>query len=119
MTSRLEGINISTNVFREGCDITISILNGSIHADYKLVKDASSNKKGLKLIRISFDGFGCCNCRNNSALPLSATDSAVIMSSADKTGIDEDGAISSILRNNFHTNRSVIWEDALERYKLL
>lgn len=71
------------------------------------------------LIRISFDGYGCCTPEDVNVAPMDAADSYKLLTaieSGDQLGTE---AIRAILRRYFETHRNVVWEDALIEWGLV
>jgi len=85
-------------------------LNGSVFIDF--------NNDGNKvvLVRISFDGFGCCHV--SDAIPVNENDSIYFKQMFQQNNI-EQGRITEIILGNLKKNKSKIWEDALKRYHFI
>ena len=108
---------IKIKPFRD-CDIQLCFEDGSVYADFQNAKD-QNGKRVLKLVRISYDGFGCCNASTKNCI-MSVEDTArfnQLLGEVDnKVHMEEAGAI---LQRFFSRYKGVIWEDALERHGLL
>lgn len=89
----------------------------------------------LHLIRISFDGFGCCDNLFEETTPLNKTDSAILLNFGKqiigsnwnagsghenaKADIAEHEGPFEIVKRWLSLNSAVIWKDALEDFELL
>lgn len=99
------------NVNSRPCKYCLGLQDDSVFADF----DIDTNGRAL-LVRISFDGFGCC--RTEDARPMSSEVSARFIR------IIEEGNVATrefaaVLENYFTENQDVIWKDALEEHGLL
>ncbi len=73
----------------------------------------------LILVRISFDGYGCCTPTAADVVPMPAGDSRELIDSiASDESLDSD-RIRSTLRSYFEAHRDVLWEDALVEWGLV
>ena len=90
----------------------LCIQDGSVFADFDLTLD-----KRVRLIRISFDGYGCCT-PPVPVEPLSTEDSASILLAVESSEFELYNS-AEILANYFLGISSVIWKDALEEYSLI
>ncbi|WP_145996396.1 hypothetical protein [Dysgonomonas massiliensis] len=89
-------------------DYYLGCLDGSVFLDFNDTNDFVS------LIRISFDGYGCCNLGSDS-VPLNENDSSLLKKMMQNGTIDQD-ILEEIVRKAISLNKSLIWEDALEEY---
>jgi hypothetical protein len=86
---------------------------GCVFADF----DEISNDDGitqLQLVRISFDGFGCCRCSHSNLL-LSHEESGLLIKlipDLDHNDVRQNEA-SQLLGSFFNRIKDEIWEDAL------
>ena len=69
------------------------------------------------LLRISFDGFGCCDGAG-SFKKMGIDDSRVLIELVHRGPI-VDPKIEAILRAYFRENSDLIWSDALANHELL
>ena len=100
-------------VFREA-DLQIHMLDGQIYADF------ARQKASLKLIRISFDGFGCCNPKKISS--MDSDDSKFmcgLFDSNENLSSDNADKLNSIILKYLRQNHSQLWDDALVEYKII
>jgi hypothetical protein len=68
----------------------------------------------LYLVRISFDGYGCCQAPAEIGR-MSREDSLLLIEAAAKRTLDAD-AIEPILRPYLPQNELLLWSDALREY---
>lgn len=84
----------------------------SVFADFDFDRDGN-----VVLLRISFDGYGCCQTEGIIP-PMSAEASKRFVSLMEANDL-ESGDMASLLSNYFGDNSDLIWKDALEKHKLL
>ncbi|WP_437185130.1 hypothetical protein SH668x_002222 [Planctomicrobium sp. SH668] len=108
-------MEISKNFWSSGtrpCAFSLNLQGGSVFVDF----DVEPN--GLvHLVRISFDGYGCCNTAGN-VTRLSAVESQILIQ-FDDTYQASCEQVSEILLRYFNHNRDTIWQDALRVYSLI
>ncbi len=110
----------------------VCLFKGSVFVNFKSVK--LPDKTVLQLLRISFDGFGCCGCEDKK-LQLTNEESCELISLLNKekelysdpeayasnleqiTQIQEQ--IVKSLKPFLHRNSTIIWDDALKQHKLI
>ena len=92
-------------------DYCLGCLEGSVFLDFNLTSD-----KRIGLIRISFDGYGCCNL-DNDANYLDDQSSKDFIDEVGKDDLDQE-KITKIILELVRLNKDNIWEDALEEYNL-
>jgi hypothetical protein len=69
------------------------------------------------LVRISFDGYGCCQTGTNiTRMPLN--ESGILVEAVNADDVDRKD-IRDILSWYFQQNDNVIWRDALEEFELV
>ena len=93
-------------------DYYLCCLDSSVFIDF----NSSPNNK-ISLIRISFDGFGCCNIDNKSK-KLNLKDSQKFIEEIDKEELNQF-AITELVKKAIRINKEYIWADALEKYGLI
>ena len=93
-------------------DIYLGCLEGSVFADFKISSDNL-----IILVRISFDGYGCCNL-DETAQSLNATDSLEFLEEIGKETFNQE-AICRLVQTVIQLNQNLIWNDALKEYGLL
>ena len=85
--------------------------------DDSVFADFDTDERGrVYLLRISFDGFGCCD--TSAASHMSADTSARFVRLLENGGIKTQ-ELASILENYFRENEGVVWKDALKEHGLL
>jgi len=92
------------------CRFCLSLQNGSVFADFDVVPGGR-----VVAVRVSFDGFGCCDTPDASK--MNPRDSAVLTAMVERGVIDP--AAERALRTYFKNNCDVIWNDALEEHDLI
>lgn len=70
----------------------------------------------ISLVRISFDGYGCCELGSNSNL-LSAEDSALFIKQMAQDQLDQE-IMKALVKKTIVVNQAHIWPDALKEYGL-
>ncbi|MGL4666985.1 MAG: hypothetical protein ACRCWR_03545, partial [Saezia sp.] len=69
------------------------------------------------MVRISFDGYGCCRL-GRDAVPLDEADSALFREHI-KTATLDQNVMGRLIKKTISLNRSIIWEEALQKYELV
>jgi hypothetical protein len=93
-------------------DFHLGCLVGSVFIDFNL-----TSEKLIRLCRISFDGYGCCNLDNNSK-SLNEKLSQSFINEIDKINFDQE-KMTKIVLILIGMNKDYIWTDALEEYNLI
>jgi hypothetical protein len=94
------------------CAFSLALQDDSVFADFDL--DAQQR---VVLVRISFDGFGCCRV-GGRATAMSAADSARLIALVRSKQLQAT-TVGPMLSAYFETLAGVVWEDALRHHKLL
>ncbi len=84
----------------------------SVFADFDVDQDGR-----LFLLRISFDGYGCCETAT-SISPMTPDNSERMITLIHSDELSS-GELAGILSEYFVDNCDVIWEDALETHNLI
>ncbi len=95
------------------CRLCLTFDDGCVFADF----DVDTATGGLYLVRISFDGYGCCEAPPGIGR-MSRDDSQMLLTMAAKRAVDPD-AVAPILRKYFAENEQKLWADALREYGLV
>ncbi|TVZ41928.1 hypothetical protein P886_1279 [Alteromonadaceae bacterium 2753L.S.0a.02] len=96
------------------CKLCLALQDDSVFADFEIDENGS-----LFLVRISFDGFGCCKVRNEAKIGrIDKSKSDFLFSHLDNDYANVPEA-SRILREYFSQNKAFIWEDALKDHELV
>lgn len=90
----------------------LGLQDDSVFADFDI-----DNEGDVFLLRISFDGYGCC--RTAGKVKIMTPDVSNRLITLIESGELASGALASILSQYFRENSDVIWQDALERHRLL
>ena len=93
-------------------DYYIGYLDGCVFMDF-----STSDDKTLRLERISFDGYGCCNI-GDKAISLNIQDANTFRSIVQDT-IKDQVLLEIIIKRAISLNVEHIWTDALQHYKLI
>ena len=91
------------------CDFVLST-DDCIFADF--VKQDGA----VKLLRISFDGHGCCDCTNVNV--MDKNDAKELLAWVNARVISDQDRCRRIIARYCTQNKEVIWEDALKEYEL-
>jgi hypothetical protein len=92
-------------------DYYLGCLGGSVFMDF----DNYENKR-IQLKRISFDGYGCCDLKNQ-AITMNEVDSRAFKEII-KHKLSDQSLLTAIIRKTILSNKELIWEDALNEYGL-
>ena len=93
-------------------DYYIGCLNSSVFIDFN-----RTEKNLISLVRISFDGYGCCNLDDNG-LSLNPNDSAEFMKEMKKENISQK-TVLKLIKEIIKINKNLIWMDAIREYGLI
>ena len=105
-------IRIAPTMPTRTCRFCLALQDDSVFADFDV------DSSGLVyLCRISFDGYGCCHCEDSSAR-MGLSDSELLLAAVERGDI-KNADVGALLIRYFHTNRKVIWMDALANHGLL
>ena len=91
-------------------DYYLGCYNGSVFLDF------NNNGNLISLIRISFDGYGCCDIEE-SAKPMNNEDSNLFKKILDSEFINQI-KLTEIIKKTIKNNIEFLWCDALEEYGL-
>jgi hypothetical protein len=93
-------------------DYYLGALDGSVFIDFNRTRD-----NHISLVRISFDGYGCCNL-NDKGLRLNQRDSAKFIEEIENENLNQQ-TISRLVKEIIKVNSGLIWMDALKEYGLI
>jgi hypothetical protein len=98
-------------------DYCLGWRRGSVFIDFDNEGDDDAGR--VRLVRISFDGYGCCNLPKDESVPLDEAESAAFkrIVSGGLKGEDQD-ALLALVRRALALNRGLVWPDALECHGL-
>jgi hypothetical protein len=106
-------IRLSEPMPTRPCEVGLALEDDSVFADF----DVDAGDGSLYLVRISFDGYGCCSSPDDIGR-MSRSESQVLIDMAARHEVEER-VVEPILRSYFARNAQVLWEDALRRYDLV
>ena len=85
--------------------------------DYSVIIDFNKKENNkIYLVRISFDGFGCCEIGSKS-IPLNKQESHDFRELMNFDNFDQK-KLNQVIRKSVNLNQNHIWKDALFEYKL-
>ena len=94
------------------CKYCLSLQDDSVFADFDVDGDDR-----VFLVRISYDGFGCCLTKGETSR-MSSEISQLFRELVESEEVNSD-QLSSILTGYFHDNAELIWIGALIEHRLL
>ena len=94
------------------CKYCLRLQGDSVFADFDVDNDGY-----IFLIRISFDGYGCCSLEEQRR-KMNAEESRRLIEWIESDNVNHD-AMSAVLIKYFDENKDVIWGDALADHELL
>lgn len=93
------------------CKYCLGLQDDSVFADLDFDEDGN-----VLLLRISFDGFGCCRTEGE-VRSMNPETSKEFVRLVENNEMSE--SLGAILLNYFTENSDVIWKDALQQHNLL
>jgi hypothetical protein len=93
-------------------DYCLGYLGGSIFMDFDNYED-----KRIRLKRISFDGYGCCDLKDQ-AIAMDEIDSRAFKEIIEAQ-LSDQPQLTAIVKKTLLSNINLIWEDALNEYGLI
>ncbi|WP_159025548.1 hypothetical protein [Aquimarina sp. Aq78] len=93
-------------------DFYLGCLDGSVFIDFNRIGNDQ-----MSLVRISFDGYGCCNLDEKAEF-LNKKESALLIEELNKEHLNQE-AITALVKKAIKINKEHIWNDALEKYELI
>src|SRR5262245_11848123 len=92
-------------------DYYLGCLGGSVFLDF----DRRDGR--ICMVRISFDGYGCCNL-GKSAIGMNESDSRSFTAILSSGQLDQE-TMAEIVKRSIHENLHLLWTDALQEYRLI
>ena len=92
-------------------DYYLGCSEGSVYIDFDTYKGDQ-----IRLKRISFDRYGCCDL-GNQAIPMDEVDSRAFKKIIDSQLIDQ-ALLTILVKKTLSNNKELIWEEALNEYGL-
>jgi len=108
-------LEISKHIWTTGtrpCRFCLCLQGGSVFADFNIDSDGR-----VHLVRISFDGYGCCATEGKVAC-MTADESNALVQRVNINDVNHD-EVRDILYRYFEQNQDVLWRDALADHDLL
>lgn len=96
------------------CKFCLALQDDAVFADF----DINPNNC-LYLVRISFDGYGCCNVQFTAGRGLLSYDASCHLIKSIESGQLNTPEVADILKTYFQENKSFLWEDALYDHALI
>lgn len=96
------------------CKLCLALQNDSVFADFEIDENGS-----LFLVRVSFDGYGCCRIDDKVQIGRMAKSKSDFLLTNLKGEYSEIPKAREILREYFNQNKSFLWEDALIEHELI
>lgn len=103
-------VRVFPKVESRPCRFCLSLQDDSVFADFDVDEGGQ-----VFLLRISFDGYGCCS---GDFRKMNFDDSRLLIDSVERSVV-QDPKIEVVLRTYFEENAGVIWNDALATHELL
>ncbi|MBN2519801.1 MAG: hypothetical protein JXB17_04790 [Bacteroidales bacterium] len=94
-------------------DYYLAYYDDSVFIDFN-----NFNSEQVVIVRISFDGFGCCNIPDKNVKPMSKEDSKIFKLMFKNNNINQN-ELKNIIIRTLTMNKHEIWEDALNEYHLI
>lgn len=101
---------ITTMPASRPADYYLTCLDGCVFLDFNNINGV------IYLVRMSFDGFGCCNLGAESK-PLNEVDSAQFIGMFQRQCLEQN-IMEILVKKLVLINQSIIWQDAIEQYNL-
>ncbi|MGS2727990.1 hypothetical protein ACU8DI_15395, partial [Psychroserpens sp. BH13MA-6] len=93
-------------------DYCLGCLDSSVFIDFNRTEDNC-----ISIIRISFDGYGCCEL-DNSAQSLNKSDSVEFIEQIESEKLNQE-IITRLIKKIVSKNKNQIWTEAIKEYGLL
>ena len=96
------------------CHLGLALQDDSVFADFDMDEEGC-----FYLVRISFDGYGCCYPDKTVELvKISSDQSARLINYIERSDL-EHPELSAIIQSYLFAARGAIWEDALKHHGLI
>jgi hypothetical protein len=114
MSNSLIKASISGGMPNRPCMYGFSLQDDSVYADF----DADSDGR-LYLVRISFDGYGCCYPVWRDKPVKMPVEDSLELARRKYTGDFSNARTTAILRKYFSNCSGAVWQEALEEHDLI
>ena len=105
-------IRIASPMPTRPCRFCLALQDDSVFADFDIDPEGHAF-----VIRISYDGFGCCECETN-VTRMSCEGTQIICAAINRQELGDNGFQKALL-GYLRENADVIWKDALKAHGLL
>jgi len=96
------------------CEYSFAMQDDCVFADFNL-----NSEECFYLVRISFDGYGCCYPSPDGKIgTMNKRDSDNLVDSIQRGGLDQP-EVHNIMLSYFLENSEYLWVDALKSHNLL
>ena len=95
------------------CQYCLALQDNSVFVDFDIDQNGC-----LYIVRISFDGYGCCTINPKKTKKLNSKKSKKLIRIIEENKLATPEA-SQILSTYFYENRELLWEDALNEHYLI
>lgn len=107
-------IRIAEKMASRPCKFSLAFQDDCVFADFDVDK-----KNCIYLVRISFDGYGCCRPSwDGKTKSMNIQDSKTLLNKVENGSIDFD-SLNHILKSYFDKCKKALWVDALIEYGLI
>lgn len=96
------------------CHYRFALQDDSVFADFDIDQNDC-----LYLVRISFDGYGCCRVETDNGIGRIESKRSNYLIKHIQTDYSTDHEASKILMEYFNANKKWLWEDALKKHGLI
>ncbi len=96
------------------CKFCLALQDDSVFADFDIDQAGCA-----VLVRISFDGYGCCRVEGEARIGSMSPEETNEIVVAIKQESLQNQRIESILENYLTINKNALWVDALEDHQLI
>jgi hypothetical protein len=103
---------VASMPFSRPADYCLGYMDGCVFIDFDNFPDSR-----VRLVRISFDGYGCCTLGEKS-IPLNDQESKTFRDVVQEE-IKEQTVLLAIVKQAIWLNKDLIWMDPLKEYNLL
>ncbi len=94
------------------CKYCLALQDDAVFADFQMNENGN-----LYLVRISYDGYGCCEPKIKIG-EMEATSTKQLVSAIENNNLGSL-EVTTILSNYFRANKGSLWEDALLEHGLI
>jgi hypothetical protein len=96
------------------CHYGLALQDDSVFADFNIDQNGC-----LYLVRISFDGYGCCRIASAYGIGRIESERSNYLIQQIQTDYSTNYEANKILMEYFNANKKWLWEDALKNHGLI